>query len=218
MSFILDALRKSESSRLRQDQPAIFAVRGAAARPGLPGWALVLVALLLINLLVVGYALWRDDSGATREADRPTVSSATAPMAATATSPSATAVAPSSASTRGIDSPRTDSPRIDSPRTDSPRTDSPRGAARAANTVTRSADSSPAAITRDDLLARGANVPPAELNMHVYDAEPRARFVLLNGQRLREGETSREGLVLERITAAGVVLRYGTASFAVNLQ
>lgn len=213
MSFILDALRKSESSRLRQDQPAIFAVRGAAARRGLPGWALVLVALLLINLLVVGYALWRDDSGATGEPDRSTVTSSTAPMAATATSSPATAVAPSSAPTRGTDSPGTASPRAASPRADSPRS-----TASAANAVTRSADRSPAAITRDDLLARGANVPPAELNMHVYDAEPRARFVLLNGQRLREGETSREGLVLERITAEGVVLRYGTASFAVNLQ
>ncbi len=218
MSFILDALRKSESSRLRQDQPAIFAVRGAAARRGLPGWALVLVALLLINLLVVGYALWRDDSGATGEPDRSTVTSSTAPMAATATSSPATAVAPSSAPTRGTDSPRTDSPGTASPRAASPRADSPRSTASAANAVTRSADRSPAAITRDDLLARGANVPPAELNMHVYDAEPRARFVLLNGQRLREGETSREGLVLERITAEGVVLRYGTASFAVNLQ
>lgn len=198
MSFILDALRKSESSRLRQDQPAIFAVRGAAARPGLPAWALVLVALLVINLLVVGYALWRDDPGAAREPDGSAIASATAPMAASVASPAATAVAPSSAPTAGAGSPRS--------------------AASAAKAVPRSADPSPAAITRDDLLARGANVPPAELNMHVYDAEPRARFVLLNGQRLREGETSREGLVLERITADGVILRYGTASFAVNLQ
>jgi len=213
MSFILDALRKSESSRLRQDQPAIFAVRGAAARPGLPAWALVLVALLVINLLVVGYALWRDDPGAAREPDGSAIASATAPMAASVASPAATAVAPSSAPTAGAGSRRTDSPS-----SDSPRSDSPRSAASAAKAVPRSADPSPAAITRDDLLARGANVPPAELNMHVYDAEPRARFVLLNGQRLREGETSREGLVLERITADGVILRYGTASFAVNLQ
>ncbi|NBO74385.1 MAG: hypothetical protein EBV65_07070 [Gammaproteobacteria bacterium] len=54
--------------------------------------------------------------------------------------------------------------------------------------------------------------------MHVYDPNPQARFVLLNGQRLREGESSREGLVIERITAEGVILRFGNSTFAVNLQ
>jgi hypothetical protein len=54
--------------------------------------------------------------------------------------------------------------------------------------------------------------------MHVYDANPSMRFVLLNGQRLKEGESSKEGLLLERITPEGVVLRYGNDTFAVNLQ
>lgn len=54
--------------------------------------------------------------------------------------------------------------------------------------------------------------------MHVYDANVQARFILLNGQRLREGETSSEGLMVERITPDGVILRFGTSSFAVNLQ
>jgi len=56
------------------------------------------------------------------------------------------------------------------------------------------------------------------LNMHVYDANPSMRFVLLNGQRLREGESSKEGLGLERITPEGVVLRFGSNTFSVNLQ
>ncbi|MBM4239292.1 MAG: hypothetical protein FJ154_07125 [Gammaproteobacteria bacterium] len=76
----------------------------------------------------------------------------------------------------------------------------------------------PRAPSRDDLLARGTTIPLAELNMHVYDPNPQARFVLLNGQRLREGESSREGLAVERITAEGVILRFGSSSFAVNLQ
>lgn len=73
-------------------------------------------------------------------------------------------------------------------------------------------------VTRDDLLARGSAIPPVDLNMHVYDPNPSVSFVLLNGQRLREGESSREGLIVERITAEGVVLRFGGNSFAVNLQ
>ena len=72
--------------------------------------------------------------------------------------------------------------------------------------------------TRDQQLAAGANLPPAALHLHVYDADPIKRFVLLNGERLREGDTSREGLDVISITPEGVVLSYGNAAFAVSIE
>jgi hypothetical protein len=206
MSFILDALRKSENSRLRQDHPAIFAARTAAARSRLPIWALVLVTLLAMNLLLVAYVLWRD-----RDAPTPAASlQVEAPVAVTTTAAPAAASASLPAAAQTMGPPKTNlQATIPSPNAARAVVDG--GAAPRTERPARSA-------TRDDLLARGTNVPPTELNMHVYDADPRARFVLLNGQRLREGDASLEGLSVERITPEGVILRFGSASFAVNLQ
>ena len=59
MSFILDALKKSETDRQRQNGPALFEVRVAPPRSGLPLWAMGLAALLAVNLLIVGWVLLR---------------------------------------------------------------------------------------------------------------------------------------------------------------
>ncbi|MFM7396391.1 MAG: general secretion pathway protein GspB [Gammaproteobacteria bacterium] len=193
MSFILDALRKSENSRLRQDHPAVFSNRMVAKRQQLPVWGVVLIALLALNLLIVIFLFLRNSSGESAMASLLTESSA----------PTAVATAPSSA-------PSALAPAL-------PRGNTPESlVAPAAAAVTPMESARP--ISRDDLLARGESLPPADLNMHVYDANPQQRFVLLNGQRLREGESSREGLLVERITPEGVVLRSGSNAFAVNLQ
>ena len=206
MSIILDALRKSENSRLRQDHPVIFAARTAPARTRLPIWALVLVALLAINLLVIAWALLRSESPSNDVARVEQPAAADVPAAAPAPAPASTdapAVAPPA------DAPATIAPAAVAPTT---------ARAVTARAAPPAVPALPRAPSRDDLLARGTTIPLAELNMHVYDPNPQARFVLLNGQRLREGESSREGLAVERITAEGVILRFGSSSFAVNLQ
>jgi general secretion pathway protein B len=55
MSFILDALKKSESDRQRQNGPALFEVRVAPPRTRLPMWAIAIALLLVVNL---GVAMW----------------------------------------------------------------------------------------------------------------------------------------------------------------
>lgn len=58
MSFILDALKKSESDRQRQSSPALYQVRVANPRMGgLPPWAIAVVGLLGVNLVVVTWML-----------------------------------------------------------------------------------------------------------------------------------------------------------------
>lgn len=59
MSFILDALKKSESDRQRQSGPALYEVKVAAPRSQLPYWAIGLIVLLGINLVIVAWALLR---------------------------------------------------------------------------------------------------------------------------------------------------------------
>lgn len=54
MSFILDALKKSESERQRQAGPALFEVKVAPPRSRIPLWGVILAALLGVNVVVFG--------------------------------------------------------------------------------------------------------------------------------------------------------------------
>src|SRR6187455_1143220 len=65
MSFILDALKKSETDRQRQTAPALFEVKVAAPRRRLPTWAIALGVLLGVNLLVVAWFFARQPATAT---------------------------------------------------------------------------------------------------------------------------------------------------------
>jgi hypothetical protein len=215
MSFILDALKKSENSRLRQDHPAIFDAQAAAVRrQGLPRWGVALIVLLGLNLLILAYALWRPseppEAMPTVRAESTTASAAAQTAAAPAQSrpalaapaPTAPALAapPSATSTRPMAAPPSVARRSTPP------------------AFPVSSEESPTLPSRDDLLAAGAAIPEANLNMHVYDASPPLRFVLLNGQRLREGEVSREGLRVEQILPSGVLLSTGGNSFMLSIN
>ena len=84
MSFILDALKKSEIERQRQSVPGLMDTRSGARRSRLPLWAAALGLLLGINLLVLAVVLW-NKSAQTAPAPRPTDSPAPpAPVAAPA--------------------------------------------------------------------------------------------------------------------------------------
>ena len=54
MSFILDALRKSEHERQRQTGPALVEVAVAAPKPKPNRWAGAAIALLVVNLVAIG--------------------------------------------------------------------------------------------------------------------------------------------------------------------
>jgi general secretion pathway protein B len=59
MSFILDALKKSESDRQRQSGPSLFEVKVAPPRRALPVWAVAIAVLLGINVIVIYWMLLR---------------------------------------------------------------------------------------------------------------------------------------------------------------
>jgi general secretion pathway protein B len=78
MSFILDALRKSEHARQRQTGPGLAEVPVAAPKPKTNVWATAAIALLVVNLLAVGILLLR------RAQQDDVTASMAAPAAATA--------------------------------------------------------------------------------------------------------------------------------------
>src|SRR5882672_3500979 len=80
MSFILDALKKSESERQRQAGPALLEARIVRPSRRPPLWAIAIGVLLLFNFGVVAWLLSR--SGAPAPATRRPVTVAPAPSSA----------------------------------------------------------------------------------------------------------------------------------------
>ncbi len=61
-----------------------------------------------------------------------------------------------------------------------------------------------------------ADVPEIKFSVLVYAIEPADRFVLVNGQRLVEGDSYGQGLVVEEIRRDGVVFSYRLYRFLVE--
>ncbi len=100
MSFILDALKKSEAERQRQSVPGLLDVPAPLPRPRFPTWGIWIGALLGVNLLVLIVLLLRGSLGQapaqSRAAANPAAANApatTAPVAAPAAAPAVTASA-----------------------------------------------------------------------------------------------------------------------------
>ena len=108
MSFILDALRKSEHDRQRQTGPGLAEVPMAPSRPKKNVWATAAVVLLIVNLLAVGVLLLRrasHEAPTATPADTPTAPAAAAPAAARQTPPTAAPPSPQASVTQALPQP-----------------------------------------------------------------------------------------------------------------
>jgi general secretion pathway protein B len=90
VSFILDALRKSEHQRQKSTGPGLAEIPVAAPRPKTNVWATAAVTLLVVNLTAVGILLLR-------RADSPPAPEAAAPAAPATTAAPITTQAPAAA-------------------------------------------------------------------------------------------------------------------------
>lgn len=220
MSFILDALKKSDNERQQQAGPALFEVRRATPRRGLPTWALVLGGLLLVNLVALGWFVARSRTAAPVPAATaaPIVDAVPAPPPATQAPVVALAVPPprvlppGSAATPGA-TPAEAAPAETVNPADYEEA-LPRASARAPQQPAGTVTEGEFAPTIDQLPATiRSQLPPLHLDMLVYATRASDRFVLVNMQRLREGDATREGVRVEEIRAAVVVMSYRGTRF-----
>jgi general secretion pathway protein B len=245
MSFILDALKKSELERQRQTIPGLMDSGPLARRARFPLWAVALAALLAVNLAVLLVVLLRSPAR-TGSVPPPRVSAATpaATPAPPAALPTATAAAPAPANTEQHFSPMDAAP-VYAPEV--PAADD-RGEMRAASKAARETGETRAAVAsrsvpqralqQDPVLTSDADkadqealptiseidpaarapLPDLHLDVHVYAARPADRFVYINNQKYREGAALADGLALERIRRDGVVLNYNGLRFVLPRQ
>jgi general secretion pathway protein B len=219
MSFILDALKKSEKERARQNGPALLEARIVPPRRGPPAWAVVVVLILVANLALLAYVLLRRSPGTETTAPvavAPAPTPAPAPAPATVENvrppppppPAAPTAAPSPPVTAEAAPEPEPPPRAQvvnpadyapaRPASPSPRTPA----------ATAPATMDPSLPTAGDLVARGVGLPALRLMLHVFDEQPRNRYVLINSQRLGEGETTSDGVRVELIAPEGVLLSW----------
>jgi general secretion pathway protein B len=209
VSFILDALRKSEHERQRSEVPGLSQVPLAAPQPRLPGWALAVIGVLVVAVLLLGGAWWQSTRvSADLAAAAPTVERSVELPAPSVRSTAPAQVAPSRALTQGT------APSL----------------ARSADSGTAEADTeapavaetpppvdapneSPALPSVAALAAEGIALPSLRLELHAFSAQPRERFVFINGRKYVEGERLTEGPQVVAIEPTGAVLVHAGRRF-----
>lgn len=210
MSFILDALKKSEGERQRQSGPALFEVKVAPPGARFPAWAAILAALLAVNLGIVAWLATRDspepvgnETAARGEpaspADFPV---APAPQVAEP-EPPAPAVARSTPQPAASDEPVIEDDDYEEPELVASDPE-PVAPARPSRVLRGTGLGIP---TYEQLAgAPGSALPELRLDLHVFASEPADRFIFLNNRRLREGEALPDGTRVESIVPDGAVL------------
>jgi len=233
MSFILDALRKSEHERQRTATPGIANVPFGAPRKVVPVWAVALMAVLAVAVLALGGAWLRSEwSAGTRQArSAPAAETPVAPPASASRAsqaerpPPAQAPAsdrPAQLAERSLarESPRSVAPPPQSSLRDTPATPSSSTLASQSQTelseepqlpTPRPAPASkggPVLPSAASLEAEGVAVPKLALQLVAFYDSPADRYVFINGAKYREGATLSEGPKVVSITQNGAVMYY----------
>ena len=234
MSYILDALRKSDQQRRRNAAPTLLLEPAAAEPPRQP--ALFAYGLLALVLLGAGVAIgwlrpWQSEptpqmpSASTptlpepRQIPAPQVVPAPEPVPALAAqhaAPAITGPAPAAAvgsmpalPTAAIEPSHT-RPKVVQKEAAAPVPvaaaggSSPPGAAAAAAAVMTMAEL-PLAIQQE--------LPPLSISVHAYSGKAAERLVGINGRLLHQGDSLAPGLALEQITPDGMILSYKGYTF-----
>ena len=214
MSFILDALKKSEAQRQRADAPARYEMKMAPPRQGVPAWLLVLGALLIINIGVLCVVLLRGSHSAAPQAD--TSASGTAAVA-TPPAPAPVAANPPAASRPAIPAEVSGAPNSAASAGDRA-DDAPAAEPAPAPPAATGVNSGDVPTYDQAASVPGANLPELKLDLHAYATNPTDRFVFLNMTKLKEGQSSPAGVRVESITPDGAILSWQGSRFFLQRQ
>jgi general secretion pathway protein B len=219
VSFILDALKKSENERQRKAGPALYEVKLAPPRNRLPWWMVAVGVLLGINLIVVIWLLIRAPSAAK------------APVAAAhvAQEPAHTSAAARSAPAASVPAPlpaREDPPApsqiAGAPTLDGGLQYGPSaGSDDFAPAVEPTTDPNERVRTSteaglpsyQEAAAKNRRIPTLHLDFHLFAPKPQDRFVFINMKKMHEGDSMPEGVRVESINDEGAVLSFEGTRF-----
>ena len=240
MSFILDALKKSEDERLGQSGPNLAYAHSGAKREAIPRWVLILSALLLVNLAgLVAVMAWKSDTPAenSKSTAQPVIQEEPIQQnpvgfRASPDYPSPVVQQPVTQAPPPVQSNR-DEVRSLAREASKPSSESPSASVTPSATQTPAtppvtprqaesqtdAEAAQAAMapTLNELLGQGRlmNLPALKVDLHVYAARKEDRFVFINLAKYQEGQRLKEGPLVEAITNDGVILQYQGERFLI---
>jgi len=203
MSFILDALKKSETERQQQNTPGIASIpqRGKDKSPS--KWLWLTLGLLVINLAVVaGIFLWPETQTGQ------TVSIPVEPQSESASFSDmvseAKRVQPDIAETEQV---------LITEQAPAP------PASTSSNNRPTPGSVSNSFETFNDLRAKGeVSLPDLHLDVHVFSGTPTDRFVFVNTVKYKENAVLSEGPRVVEITPEGVLLEHQNKTFLLPRQ
>jgi general secretion pathway protein B len=225
MSYILDALRKSDQQRHRGVPPTLLAPQAADVGPARRVTAFHgLLAVILIGAGVVIGALrpWQAEQPALAPGSSnnvvepgPRASPAPASVAKKSAQNQDVRARKTAAATRSATPPKAAKPKVKAKAPRTPRKAAAKAPKEAATPVTRTPDGAgdtaqaQNVMTIADLpLSVRQDIPKMSISVHAYGREPAKRLVGINDRMLREGDTVAPGLVLEQITLDGMIMRF----------
>ena len=197
MSFILDALRKSENDRREQAPPALATAPRATSLKKKNIWLPILAVVLAINAIVFGYFIVTRDEPARAASGTPAPSE---PVVRSLRKESQLNSVPVSRTNADAAVPEPAPPK---PARVTPLQSvaSPEPAPQPALTIEEGVPS------LGQMQAAGlVSVGGLRVDMHVYSGDASKRFVFVNMKKYREGDKLSEGPVVEEITPDGVIM------------
>ena len=200
MSYILDALNKSEQEKTETKTPGLNTVHQRVERSdsGIPQrWQIIVGVILTLN--VVALAAWyftSSDSADTEMTIQPPPRSSL---------PAITDSTPAASQTQRVERPQ--SPTV-------VRQEPARNTTQVQQAVPiQRASTEPRALTVD---AR-ARLAAIRFSSHIFAADQALRMVVVDGQRMKEGDTLSGGIRLEQITEDGVIFEHRGVRYPIDV-
>jgi general secretion pathway protein B len=210
VSYILDALRKSENERRQGDTPGITATRYRVDKRSRNIWLPLVGAILLVNAALMAFLLLRPSGSGSEPSpvalppepiNPPPMASAARP--APKVRPLSREVAPPADGPAPVTEVSQPAARPDTmPTADVPSVPT------ASDTSMAGAESVALPSLQQLVLNGEIEMPALRIDMHVYSPEPSQRFVFINMSKYKEGERLKEGPQVESIDSAGVILSH----------
>jgi len=198
VSYILDALKRSERSRQRH-RPLVYRAVSPAARVAPNTRIAILIGVLLVGTVVAVY--WWRLSSTTHEPELPVVEGQT-PTVSKAARQINTAESPrppplSHSPAEGGSAPLVQSASV----------------AKRVAPPPREENAGPVPLLTAMPAEFQDRLPPMEVNIHVYSPDPAQRILYINNRAYRQGDEVTGGAVVEEVVPDGVVLYYDAQRF-----
>ncbi len=222
MSYILDALRKSEQERQRGKVPDFYGAPEVASTESkkFNYWPVVTAVVVAINLGLLGYFFLKSPKQST-VAEVPVAVASQKPAVSTVepvkpasvpTQPSpkvqeqSMAVKNSAKPTVSAPKPRVEPEPIAEPQ---PQT----------NQTPYTPAPQVAYMPQLEELSPGERqgIPDLTFSSHMYSSMPKFRSIIINGKRLKEGQFFNADLQVREITDTGVIMSHGSTLFQVDV-